>query len=145
MDIFITDLWEQAPLITKNVYVHLPPEEPEVYRVNRIIAPSQPRLRYKIVFIKAPAQAPPAGAQIQLPQQDEEKTLIYILTKKQDEQAEIKINQPAPTKPSKPEVYFIRYKTQKSSGGYGHGGSLGGHAPSSSYGTPSSSYGSPSS
>jgi hypothetical protein len=47
-----------------------------------------------------------------LPAPDEQKTLIYVLVKKPDEVPEIHIPTPAPTKPSKPEVYFIRYKTQ---------------------------------
>jgi len=154
----------QAPIVSKHVYVHVAPEEPEQQRPARIIAPSQPRKHYKIVFIKAPTPATPQGAQIQLPQQDEEKTLIYVLSKKQEEQAEINIQQAAPTTPSKPEVYFIRYKTQKEqapssqygvpgAGGSIGGGSIGGGSigggsiggtgsgVSSSYGVPSSSGG----
>ena len=37
---------------------------------------------------------------------------MYVLVKKQDEPEEIVIPTVAPTPPSKPEVYFIRYKTQ---------------------------------
>lgn len=48
---------------------------------------------------------------------------------------------PAPTRPSKPEVYFIRYKDQASSGGNQGGYSGGGafpaiRAPSQAYGAP---------
>lgn len=50
--------------------------------------------------------------------QNEEKTLVYVLVKKPEEQQEIVIPTSAPTQPSKPEVYFIKYKTQKESGGY---------------------------
>lgn len=76
---------------------------------------------YKIVFIKAPS--PPKQQAPVLPpiQQSEEKTLVYVLVKKPDEQPDIVIPTPAPTQPSKPEVYFIRYKTKKqegSNGGY---------------------------
>ncbi len=73
-----------------------------------------PRKHYKIVFIKAPTAPPPTAPTIELPPQDEQKTLIYVLVKKPEEQPEINIPTPAPTKPSKPEVYFIRYKTQVS-------------------------------
>ena len=65
------------------------------------------------------------------------------MVKKPEEQPEINIPQAAPTQPSKPEVYFIKYKTQKESSGAGfassgsdagfggglgggHGGGLGG-------------------
>lgn len=165
----------QAPLVSKHVYVHVAPEEPSSAVQQRIVAPSQPRKHYKIVFIKAPTAATPTGAQVQLPQQDEEKTIIYVLSKKEEAQAEINVQAAAPTTPTKPEVYFIKYNTQKGQGGSGlglsaqggsglglssgagagHGGS--GHSGaglSSSYGAPasisanaapSSSYGVPSS
>lgn len=100
--------------------------------------------------------------------QNEEKTLVYVLVKKPDDQQDIVIPTPAPTQPSKPEVYFIKYKTQKDggsgggsggydsgsggigggsggggSGGYdlggGSGGGSGGGAPSTNYGPPGKS------
>lgn len=49
---------------------------------------------------------------IPLQPQNEEKTLVYVLVKKPEEAPEVHIPTPAPTQPSKPEVYFIRYKTQ---------------------------------
>lgn len=49
--------------------------------------------------------------------QNEEKTLVYVLVKKPEEQPEIVIPTQAPTQPSKPEVYFIKYKTQVRSRG----------------------------
>ncbi len=36
--------------------------------------------------------------------------LVYVLLKKPEPQPEVKINPAPPTKPTKPEVYFIRYK-----------------------------------
>uniref|UniRef100_A0AAG5DBS2 DUF243 domain-containing protein n=1 Tax=Anopheles atroparvus TaxID=41427 RepID=A0AAG5DBS2_ANOAO len=108
----------QAPIIHKHVYVHVPPPEPEYQTTRRpptrpfVVPP--PQKHYKIVFIKAPS--PPTVAPPVLPpvQQNEEKTLVYVLVKKQDEPEEIVIPTAAPTPPSKPEVYFIRYKTQVS-------------------------------
>jgi hypothetical protein len=93
--------------------VHVPPPEPEEH-----IAQSLPQFRpaqkhYKIVFIKAPTPPTPTAANIQLPGQDEQKTLIYVLVKKPEDAEALNIQQPAPTQPSKPEVYFIKYKTQK--------------------------------
>lgn len=42
--------------------------------------------------------------------QNEEKTLVYVLVKKPDPQPDFEPPTSAPTQPSKPEVYFIRYK-----------------------------------
>ncbi|RZC37188.1 leucine-rich repeat extensin-like protein 5, partial [Asbolus verrucosus] len=106
----------QQPTVHKHVYVHVPPPEPEVHVPQKQISP-----------------------------QNEEKTLVYVLVKKPEEAPEINIPTPAPTQPSKPEVYFIRYKTQKQqeAGGYPDSG-----VPQSQYGAPaappSSEYGAPS-
>lgn len=42
--------------------------------------------------------------------QNEEKTLVYVLVKKPDPQPNYVPPTQLPTQPSKPEVYFIRYK-----------------------------------
>lgn len=70
---------------------------------------------YKIIFIKAPS--PPQQVFHAQPAQSisEEKTLVYVLVKK-PEAPEIRFAQPQPVTPSKPEVYFIRYKTEKDRG-----------------------------
>lgn len=114
----------QAPIVSKHVYVHVAPEEPEQQRPARIIAPSQPRKHYKIVFIKAPSAPSYSAAQLQLPQQDQEKTLIYVLVKRPDDQPSLTVNAARPSAPSKPEVYFIRYKTQSGGAGPGSSGGL---------------------
>lgn len=85
-----------------------------------IIAPQQQK-HYKIVFIKAPTPPEYKPPIIPPPVQNEEKTLVYVLVKKPEEQPEVIIPTPPPTQPSKPEVFFIRYRTQKQekvSGGY---------------------------
>ncbi|XP_073819929.1 uncharacterized protein [Musca autumnalis] len=102
--------------VHKHVYVHVPPKEFEEEeavqpRVTHQMGPKQKH--YKIVFIKAPS-APAIRAPIVPPTpQHEEKTLIYVLHKKPEAQPDIVIPTPAPTKPSKPEVFFIKYKTKK--------------------------------
>ncbi|XP_061399670.1 uncharacterized protein LOC133335416 [Musca vetustissima] len=102
--------------VHKHVYVHVPPKEFEEEesvqpRVTHQMGPKQKH--YKIVFIKAPS-APVMRAPIVPPTpQHEEKTLIYVLHKKPEAQPDIVIPTPAPTKPSKPEVFFIKYKTKK--------------------------------
>lgn len=102
--------------VHKHIYVHVPPKdfEDEDAIQPRVIHQGGPKQKhYKIVFIKAPA-APTMRAPIVPPApQNEEKTLIYVLHKKPEAQADIVIPTPAPTKPSKPEVYFIKYKTKK--------------------------------
>jgi hypothetical protein len=100
-------------LVQKHIYVHVPPPEPEEHVSRRLPQFRPAQKHYKIVFIKAPTPPTPTAANIQLPGQDEQKTLIYVLVKKPDEAEELNIQQPAPTQPSKPEVYFIKYKTQK--------------------------------
>lgn len=114
-----------------------------------------PQKHYKIVFIKAPTPPTPTAPVIPLQPQDQEKTLIYVLVKKPEEQPEIIIPTPAPTQPAKPEVYFIKYKTQKQEAPSGYpesiapapSGDYGAPAPSSSSSAqaPSSQYGAPSS
>lgn len=164
-----------APVVQKHIYVHVPPPEQEYIAPQQVQPVAPPQKHYKIIFIKAPTPPTPTAPIIPQVQQDSEKTLIYVLVKKPEDQPQITIPTVAPTAPSKPEVYFIKYKTQKeasggyaassgssysgptSSGGYsgdsiGHSGvsSLSSSGPGSSYGSPSaaspsSSYGAPSS
>ncbi|XP_031624467.1 leucine-rich repeat extensin-like protein 5 isoform X2 [Contarinia nasturtii] len=107
----------QQALIQKHIYVHVPPpQEDEFAQPHNAVAPVQAQKHYKIIFIKAPS-APSVSAQ-QLQQlaqpQTEEKTLVYVLVKKPESVSELTQNlQAAPTQPSKPEVYFIKYKAQK--------------------------------
>lgn len=48
-----------------------------------------------------------------MPQQNEERTVIYVLTKQSDVSDINASVQDTPTVPSKPEVFFIKYKTQE--------------------------------
>lgn len=105
---------QQNPVVHKHVYVHVPPPEaPEYKAPKHVPLPQPPQKHYKIVFIKAPTPPTPTAPQLPpLPQPDEEKTLIYVLVKKPEEAPDVVLPTQAPTQPSKPEVYFIRYKTQ---------------------------------
>ncbi|KAK0085138.1 hypothetical protein PV325_005725 [Microctonus aethiopoides] len=128
---------QQIPsVIHKHVYVHVPPPEAPEYKPPKYLPPpAAPQKHYKIVFIKAPTPPTPTAPVLPpLPPQDEQKTLIYVLVKKPEEAPEVVLPTQAPTQPSKPEVYFIRYKTQKEQGGsYGPPA-----APQDSYGPPQS-------
>ncbi|KAK9753084.1 protein of unknown function (DUF243) [Popillia japonica] len=132
----------QPPTIHKHVYVHVPPPENEYPAPQKPIEVAPPQKHYKIIFIKAPTPPTPTAPIIPLQPQNEEKTLVYVLVKKPEDAPEIHIPTPPPTQPSKPEVYFIRYKTQKEEGypdrvpapapQYGAPASV----PSTSYGAP---------
>ncbi|KAF5286124.1 hypothetical protein FQA39_LY16407 [Lamprigera yunnana] len=114
-------------VVHKHVYVHVAPPEPEEFHQQRPINLGQSSKHYKIIFIKAPSYATPTAQQIALQAQNQEKTLIYVLSKKPDDVADITIPSIAPAPPIKPEVYFIRYKTQSNAGGSViGGGSIGG-------------------
>lgn len=103
-----------------------------------------PQKHYRIVFIKAPTEAPVTYPTIPLQPPDEEKTLVYVLVKKPDPPPELVLPKPVSTVPTKPEVYFIRYKSQKeeNDGPYPPSNSnptTNNYPPNTSYGAPSSS------
>ncbi|XP_076253872.1 tweedleE [Rhynchophorus ferrugineus] len=138
-----------APIVQKHVYVHVPPPEKDIPKPRKPIEVAPAQKHYKIIFIKAPTPPTPTAPVIPVQPQNEEKTLVYVLVKKPEEAPEITIPTPAPTQPSKPEVYFIRYKTKKEEesgpyppSGQPSNGSNGGNYPPS--GPPSPKYGPPS-
>ncbi|EDV47750.1 uncharacterized protein LOC6552072 [Drosophila erecta] len=105
----------QQQLVSKDIYVHVPPaEEPEDRYPQPVLPPAPPRKHYRIVFIKAPTSSVPKAA-LRIQQAPvEEKTIIYVLTKKPDPlDLQTAIEEIAPKQPSKPEVFFIKYKTQE--------------------------------
>ncbi|KAF5283190.1 hypothetical protein FQA39_LY17382 [Lamprigera yunnana] len=131
----------QQPIVHKHVYVHVPPPEQEYPAPRKPIPVVTAQKHYKIIFIKAPTPPTPTAPVIPVQPQNEEKTLVYVLVKKPEPAPEIVIPTPAPTQPSKPEVFFIRYKTQKQDGGYSDS-----RTQQSQYGVPaapSSEYGPP--
>lgn len=89
------------------------PAEPEYQAPIRPVQPQPVQKHYRIIFIKAPSPAAPILPPIQEPARQEEKTIVYVLVKKPDDMPEIVLPTPASTVASKPEVYFIRYKTQE--------------------------------
>ncbi|CAH0547684.1 unnamed protein product [Brassicogethes aeneus] len=99
--------------IFKHVYVHVAPDEPEQIQPKVKVTPVAPQKHYKIIFVKAPDPPTYVAPVIPSQVQDEEKTLVYVLVRRPDAADDIVVPTPAPTKPSKPEVFFIKYKTQK--------------------------------
>lgn len=124
-------------IITKNVYVHVPPEEPVTYAPARQIQVPVAKKHYKIIFIKAPAPPTPTAPIIPERIEDEHKTLVYVLVKKPEEQPEIEIPEAPTTEPSKPEVFFIKYKEPEKEPQREYG------PPKQEYGPPQQQYGPP--
>ncbi|KAJ2954307.1 hypothetical protein O0L34_g2559 [Tuta absoluta] len=108
--------WQQAPAqVFKHFYVHAAPEEPEQPRIPPAVNLPPPQKHYKIIFIKAPTQTVYQPQYIPVPQPNEEKTIVYVLVKKPEEQQQVivpKVEQKAPTKP---EVFFIKYNNKADS------------------------------
>ncbi|RZC41317.1 DUF243 domain containing protein, partial [Asbolus verrucosus] len=147
-------------LIRKHIYLHVAPPEPEEFKQQSHISERQATKHYKIIFIKVPSSPVQTVPSVSLQSQTEEKTLVYVLVKKPDEPSAISLPTVTSTQPTKPEVYFIRYKTRKSTSnggekteirgtgagrGIGIGGStssgssstfIGGGIPSLNYGPP---------
>nr|XP_016923763.1 keratin, type I cytoskeletal 9 [Drosophila suzukii] len=101
----------QEPIIHKQFFTVAAPEEHENLERSKHLVIGRPQKNYRVVFIKAPSSS---NANVRLSAEyapKEEKTVIYVLSKK-DNQLEVNdIATPAPTVPSKPEVFFIKYKT----------------------------------
>lgn len=98
-------------VVNKNVYFYKAPRDFEVTPTRKPIKLPKPEKNYKIIFIKAPHIAVPPPI-IQVAPQNDEKTLVYVLSKKPEEQPDTVIT-PAPKEASKPEVYFVKYGVQK--------------------------------
>lgn len=101
--------------------MHVPEEIESQHPHTSASVPIKQQIHYKIIFIKAPTTRAISRTQLtQLAQpQTSEKTLVYVLTKKEDSLAELTQNiqqTQVPYVPNKPEVYFIKYKTQKAQG-----------------------------
>lgn len=100
-----------SPIVRKQFYVVSAPEDNDGQVKHKHLVLGRPQRNYRVVFIKAPTSG--AGnvkySAEYAPQ--EEKTVIYVLSKKDNELDASDIATPAPTEASKPEVFFIKYKT----------------------------------
>ncbi|XP_016932272.1 transcription factor sma-9 [Drosophila suzukii] len=109
---------QRPAIVTKDIYIHSAPEETEELRQDEPQLENVPiRKNYRIVFIKAPSQnlKYTAAALKRAQSSNEEKTVIYVLSKKPDLteiQQQLQVTQ-SEAKVHKPEVYFIKYKTQE--------------------------------
>jgi len=116
------DSAKQGPQVFKYVSVHAAPEDPEDHATKSVRVPGGSNKHVNIIFVKAPSNGADQKTEVVLPEQDEHKSLVYVLVKKTDSAANLQIRQPQPTTPPKPEVYFIRYKNQPSQGAEANNG-----------------------
>ncbi|XP_055384194.1 keratin, type II cytoskeletal 1-like [Condylostylus longicornis] len=101
----------QQTIVTKQFFIHSAPEEQDEVGGDKVINLGPGRKHYRVVFIKAPHQGAQAGKVRFIAPANEEKTVIYVLSKKTD-LADIQADvQQAHSEPSKPDVFFIKYKT----------------------------------
>jgi len=127
-----------TPQVFRHVYVHSAPDEPEDRQSRTIRVPGGDK-HVNIIFVKTPSSSSSHQTEVILPEQDEHKNLVYVLLKKGENSADVKIRKPAARGPQKPEVYFIKYGGQ---GGQGYSGGAGGAGGAGgSGGAPSSQYG----
>lgn len=103
---------ELPPIITKHFYVHAAPEEPEESEGPRFVNIGRKQKNYKIIFIKAPTYGFNSQV-IPIVQPNEEKTIVYVLSKKPSFNQDVSLPPVPVTEPSKPEVFFIKYKTDR--------------------------------
>lgn len=100
------------PIITKSFFIHSAPEETEE-EIQQEMAQieQQQRNHYNVLFIKAPSQTTRTTALNYVKNLNQEKTVVYVLSKKHTA-AEIQqaVNE-VPSQKAKPEVFFIKYKT----------------------------------
>ncbi|XP_037940524.1 uncharacterized protein LOC119673334 [Teleopsis dalmanni] len=100
-----------APIVHKQFYVISAPEDNGNKGKQKHLVLGRPQRNYRVVFIKAPGSD---NGNVKYSAEfapQEEKTVIYVLSKKDNDLDANDIATPPPTQPSKPEVFFIKYKT----------------------------------
>nr|XP_002058493.2 LOW QUALITY PROTEIN: nuclear transcription factor Y subunit beta [Drosophila virilis] len=103
----------QQPIVSKRFFIHSAPEDVDEEYKERHITVGVPKRNYNVVFIKSPQRSNKKTSIKISPAVNEDKTVIYVLSKKTDAsdvQAEV-VEQASST--SKPEVFFIKYKTNE--------------------------------
>lgn len=100
------------PIITKSFYFEAAPEEPEEQQKPRFVSVGRAQKNYKVIFIKAPSYGLNSQIIPVLPQ-NEEKTIIYVLSKKPELNQDIELPPVPTTEPTKPEIFFVKYKSEQ--------------------------------
>ncbi|XP_063393746.1 uncharacterized protein LOC134678923 [Cydia fagiglandana] len=112
---YYSQVQQQAPQVFKHFYVHAAPEEPELPRPRQPVVLPAPQKHYKIIFIKTPAPVVKSTQFVPVQQPNEEKTIVYVLVKKPEVVEDIVVPKIEQKPPSKPEVFFIKYKGKEDS------------------------------
>jgi len=101
----------QPAQINKHFYIHSAPEDHDEQQIVRYVNVGRPQKNYRVVFINAPTSTTSKAKIIANIAPVEEKTAIYVLSKKSnalDVSAEVVTQRPVA---NKPEVFFVKYKT----------------------------------
>ncbi|XP_017149031.1 uncharacterized protein LOC108159907 [Drosophila miranda] len=101
----------QPALVSKHFYIHSAPEDHDEQQIVRYVNVGRPQKNYRVVFINAPTSTTSKAKIIANVAPVEEKTAIYVLSKKSnalDVSAEVVTQRPVA---NKPEVFFVKYKT----------------------------------
>ncbi|XP_055850506.1 uncharacterized protein LOC129915070 [Episyrphus balteatus] len=102
----------KKPVVSKSFFIHSAPEETEEELQGELSQlTQQPRKHYNVLFIKSPSQTNKAAALNFANSLNEEKTVVYVLSKKTTAADLQDAVQNAPQKTIKPEVFFIKYRT----------------------------------
>ncbi|XP_013189297.1 uncharacterized protein DDB_G0283357 [Amyelois transitella] len=104
----------QTPQVFKHFYIHAAPEDEDSPKLRTPLVLPPPQKHYKIIFIKAPTQLSSTQF-VPVPQQNEEKTIVYVLVNKPEEGQNIVTPKIEQKPPAKPEVYFIKYNNKEGS------------------------------
>lgn len=100
------------PIITKSFYFESAPEEPEEEQQPRYVNLGRAQKNYKVIFIKAPTYG--INSQIiPIVPANEEKTIIYVLSKKPEHNQNVELPSTSTTEATKPDVFFIKYKSEQ--------------------------------
>ncbi|OXA59827.1 glutenin, low molecular weight subunit-like [Folsomia candida] len=105
--------------VYRHVYVHSAPDEAPDHQARTIRVPGGDK-HVNIIFVKTPSTSSSHQTEVILPEQDEHKNLVYVLLKKGENTADVKIRKPAAAPQPKPQVYFIRYGAQDKQNGGGY-------------------------
>lgn len=100
------------PIVTKSFFIHSAPEETEEEIQQEMGQVDQQQgIHYNVLFIKAPSQTTRASALSYVKNLNQEKTVVYVLSKKHSATDIQQALNEIPVQKAKPEVFFIKYKT----------------------------------
>ncbi|ODN03276.1 hypothetical protein Ocin01_03382 [Orchesella cincta] len=94
--------------VRKYVSVHVAGDDPIDSQARVIRVPGGQDKHVNIIFVKTPSGSSEQQTEVILPEQPQQRNLVYVLVKKEEVGSNIKIRGPQATSPPKPEVYFIR-------------------------------------